>query len=150
MNKRTTAMKTLKDNQGAVLVEFVIVLPLLLILLFASIEFGVLFYNQAMITNASREGARTGIVFRPDPRVDPAQIQQVVTNYCSDHVITFGTPNDCEVELPGTLPTASGESLPVRVTYNYGFLLLPNLDFFGVMGIPTTIVLDAETVMRLE
>ena len=146
-------MKTLKDNQGAVLIEFVIVLPLLLILLFASIEFGVLFYNQAMITNASREGARSGIVYRTgDPRIDWAtHVEQVVDNYCADNLITFGAPSSCVTYQPaGGVPTTTGESLAVRVTYDYGFLVLPNLDFFGAMGIPTTIELDAETVMRLE
>ena len=48
----------LRHNQkGAALIEFAIVLPLLLLLVFGAIEFGLLFYNKQVITNASREGA---------------------------------------------------------------------------------------------
>ena len=43
--------------------EFAIVMPLLFVILFGIIEFGILLYDKAMITNASREGARAGIVF---------------------------------------------------------------------------------------
>jgi Flp pilus assembly protein TadG len=32
-------------------------------LLFGIIEFGIILYDKAMITNASREGARAGIVY---------------------------------------------------------------------------------------
>ena len=48
----------INNQNGAALVEFAIVLPLLLILIFGIIEFGVMFYDKAMITNATREGAR--------------------------------------------------------------------------------------------
>ena len=53
-----------KRQEGASAVEFAIILPLLLILVFGIIEFSILFYDKAMITNASREGARVGIVYR--------------------------------------------------------------------------------------
>jgi hypothetical protein len=56
----------MKNNRGVAIVEFAIVLPLLAILLFGIIEFGFIIYNKAMITNASREGARIGIVYRID------------------------------------------------------------------------------------
>ena len=54
-------MKT-KRQSGQALVELALVLPLLLILAFGIVEFGLLMYNKAVITNASREGARVGIV----------------------------------------------------------------------------------------
>ena len=55
------------NQKGAAIVEFAIILPLLLLLIFGMIEFSLLMYNKAMITNASREGARRGIVYRVDP-----------------------------------------------------------------------------------
>jgi len=58
---RTGDMKT-KRQSGQALVELALVLPLLLILAFGIVEFGLLMYNKAVITNASREGARVGIV----------------------------------------------------------------------------------------
>ena len=53
----------IRDEHGGSLVEFAIVMPLLFVILFGIIEFGILLYDKAMITNASREGARAGIVF---------------------------------------------------------------------------------------
>ena len=51
------------NQSGASAIEFAFLLPVLLLFLFGIIEFSVLFYNKAMITNASREGARAGINF---------------------------------------------------------------------------------------
>ena len=55
--------KQISNANGAAAVEFAIVVPLLLLLLFGIIEFSLLLYNKAMLTNASREGARFGIVY---------------------------------------------------------------------------------------
>ena len=53
----------LRHNQkGAALLEFAIILPFLLVLVFGMIEFGLIAYNKQVITNASREGARWAIV----------------------------------------------------------------------------------------
>ena len=57
-------MRNFKDKspeRGAAVVEFAIVLPFLMLLLIGIIELGLLFYNQQVLTNASREGARSGI-----------------------------------------------------------------------------------------
>jgi Flp pilus assembly protein TadG len=54
-------MKTkmmIRDQNGGAAVEFAIILPLLIALLFGIVEFGLLLYNKQIITNASREGAR--------------------------------------------------------------------------------------------
>ena len=56
------------SQKGASLVEFALVLPLLMLILWGIIEFGLLLYNKQVITNASREGARAGIV-AANPRV---------------------------------------------------------------------------------
>ena len=47
-----------KKEEGQAMVEFALVLPLLLVLLFGIIDFGWLFYNKIDVNNASREGAR--------------------------------------------------------------------------------------------
>ena len=61
--------KTLSQS-GASAIEFALLLPVLLLFLFGIIEVSILFYNKAMITNASREGARVPVEtvqeFEPD------------------------------------------------------------------------------------
>ena len=54
----------LKDEQGQALTEFALVLPLLALLLFAIIQFGIVFNNYVTLTDATRAGARKGAVAR--------------------------------------------------------------------------------------
>lgn len=136
----------LRNQSGTSVVEFAIVLPLLLILIFGIVEFSILFYDKAMLTNASREGARAGIVFSV-PKITIPQIQSVVNNYCQSYLITFGsTPNLTTVVTPDPTTLVSGDPLTVTVTYNYSFLVLPNFITFLINPIP----LSAITVMRME
>lgn len=51
-----------RRDEGQDLVEYAIVLPLFLLLVFGVIEFGILFLQYNTITNAAREGARAGIL----------------------------------------------------------------------------------------
>lgn len=56
-------MKEINRQKGVAAVEFAIVAPLLFLLIFGIISYGIMLYNQALITNATRTGARAGIVF---------------------------------------------------------------------------------------
>jgi len=58
-------MRSLRKQQGAEVVEFAIASILLFLILFGIIELSVALFDKATLTNASREGARTGILFRP-------------------------------------------------------------------------------------
>jgi Flp pilus assembly protein TadG len=142
------------NQSGASAIEFALLLPLLLLILFGIIEFSILFYNKAMITNASREGARYGITFITAPGATQgthpteALIIAKVNDYLTDDaantmLITFGT------EIIGiTAPnanTGAGSDLTVTVTYDYDFLILPS--FADQLA---NFQLSAETVMRLE
>ena len=127
-----TFTQKLKEQAGASAVEFAIVLPLLLLFIFGIIEFSLMFYDKAVITNASREGARAGILFHAgtaaDPRPSVSDITAVVDSYSKDRLITFGT--DTVMLDPGNLPTpcsTSGDMLTVTVKYNYDFLIVPDL-----------------------
>jgi Flp pilus assembly protein TadG len=116
--------------------------------MFASIEFGVAGYNKAMITNASREGARAGIRFdasQPANRVSDADIAQIAQNYCANNLITFGTPATPVVTI-ARAGNSPGDDLSVSVSYNYGFLVLQNL----IPGFNPTLNLDSVSVMRME
>lgn len=51
------------DEKGVSAVEFALLLPVLVLIIFVIIEGGLVLYNQQVITNASREGARVGILY---------------------------------------------------------------------------------------
>lgn len=154
--------KIFATQKGAAIVEFAIVLPLLLMLVFGIIEFGIMLYDKAEVTNASREGARTGIVYDYPNRVAVSKITTVVQNYLSGHMITFGTqPTISPIVKSGTTdasgnctPSANGicvnagDCLSVTVNYPYTFLALPNFVTSLVGQNPLT--LSATTIMRCE
>jgi hypothetical protein len=128
-------------ERGAVIVEFALLLPLLLFLLMGMTEFGLLFYNKQVLTNASREGARAGIA-----HLTENDIKDIVVNYSLARLITFGAgpnvdPDDVTVDGEmGAYP----EELTVTVSYGYTFLV-PELLGFG-----TSMQLNAETVMNMD
>ena len=133
----------MKRERGGAAIEFAIVFPLLVMLLFGIIEFSLILYDKAMITNASREGARAGIVAQL-VRVTDAEIKSVVDKYCKNYLITFGASTPVPVITRTGL--TFGDELSVQVTYTYGFLALPNF----VTGIVGPMNLTATTVMRME
>lgn len=134
-------------QNGAAAVEFAIVLPLLVIFVFGIIEFSIFFYNKAMITNASREGARAGIVF--DSNLSNANrvglVSDTVTSYCGTYLITFGASGTSPT-VDVSLGAGAGDPLTVSVDYHYDFLVLPNFIASLVGGLD----LSAVTVMRME
>jgi Flp pilus assembly protein TadG len=138
----------MKSQKGAAAIEFYFVLPVLLFLLFGIIEFSVLFYDKAVITNASREGARAGIVRAELAEISEPlseeDIQEVVDNYCAGRLITFGS-SEVATAVTGAGGN-SGDPLTVLVQYQYDFLVLPNF----VTSLAGAINLTAQTVMRME
>ena len=159
-------IRKITEENGAAAVEFAIVLPLLAVFLFGIIEFSLMFYDKAVITNASREGARRGILYSPAPRVDVTTIENTVIEYCQDYLVTFGPKQDpvVDVEVDVKLApdygtensnsscTQTDDELVVTVTYHYDFLIVPDMlaAFFsgGAFGPGSDI--QAVTRMRCE
>lgn len=135
-----------RDNKGAASVEFAIVAVLFLALVFGIIEFGILMFDKQVLTNASREGARAGVVMRV-PRVSDATIQSIVNQYAQEHMVSFGSSSTLTTIVRRELPPGSGSlfgsELEVEVTYPFNFLVLSN---FGL----GPKLLKAETRMRME
>lgn len=92
------------------MVEFALVLPLFIAILFGIITFGIMAYNQVVITNASREGARAGIV-------------SVVAG-----VTTSQTTSPCTRTASATPGTSTAGALATCVANSY---LINNLITFG-------------------
>ena len=63
--------KNIKSEKGASAVEFALILPILVILIFAIFQFGIAYNNYIALTHAAREGARLAAVnFDEDPGID--------------------------------------------------------------------------------
>ena len=63
MNRKSRTIELRSDN-GQALTEFALALPVLALLLFAVIQFGIVFNNYVTLTDATRAGARKGAVAR--------------------------------------------------------------------------------------
>jgi Flp pilus assembly protein TadG len=107
-----------KPQRGVAAVEFALVLPLLLVILFGIIDFGLMLYDKAMITNAAREGARAGIVLR-SPRLTKPEIEAVATDYCRTMLIRLAGSGECTATA--TLPASVTFAQPLQVTVNYQY-----------------------------
>jgi Flp pilus assembly protein TadG len=54
-----------RADRGVVAVEFALLLPLFLLIVMASIDFGYALFVKQVVTNAAREGARSGALIYP-------------------------------------------------------------------------------------
>lgn len=59
--------RSLRSEQGAAAVEFALVLPLLILLVFGIVEFGRGYNAKVTLTHAAREGARALAIGEGDP-----------------------------------------------------------------------------------
>lgn len=146
-----------RKQAGTELVEFAITALLLFVLLFGIIEFSVVLFDKATITNASREGARTGILFRDGTRTvgsladEDGIIEAAVSDYAADYLISLGGPAELDIDIQRTDRDGDGEfndgdELTVTVRYPYDFLILPKL----ATSVAGDMTLSATSVMRAE
>jgi Flp pilus assembly protein TadG len=136
--------KKLRSESGASAVEFALLLPVLMLILFGIIEFGLALYQQAILTNASREGARLGIV-QSSPPIALAAVDTRIDTYLTAAGITPGTVSRTITGVPGSVT-----GVPVIVTLNRPYPFFVSLN--GLTGgvVPSSITLTATTVMSHE
>ena len=128
------------NEHGTAAVEFALLLPLLVLLLFGIVEFGLALYRQQVLATASREGARVGIR-QTVPRPTAGDIQRVARNVLTQ----AGVPGAALVVVNGA-GAASGTDLSVTVQTPYQFFVLPNT----VPGLRGPVILRSQTVMKHE
>ena len=132
-------------EKGVSSVEFVLILPLLLFIIFIIIEFSMVMFDKAVITNASREGARRGILAAP--RTSETEIVRTVEIYTASNLISFGSSRSCDYHNGvGNLRHHRRTTSPYRSPIRYTFFVLPN--FAGTL--PQHITLTGVSVMRCE
>lgn len=105
-----------RTSRGGAAVEFAIVLPLLLLIIFSTIEFSLALYDKAVITNAAREAARAGVVVRTT-RLTNAQIEAKALSYAADRLVSFGSGAPTVAVNNGG--GVSGANLTVTVNYTF-------------------------------
>jgi len=131
-----------QNERGAAAVEFALLLPVLLTILYGIIEFGMIMYGREVVTNASREGARAGII-QVSPKPTSGQITTIATNYLTGTGINPSQVTITVTGAGGARPTL----LPVPGPYNVPWLFP---DIPTVLGLPSPLPISMTTTMRNE
>jgi Flp pilus assembly protein TadG len=117
--------KTRKNEQGQTMTELALVLPILVVLLFGIIQFGITFNNYVTLTDAVRAGARKAAVSRNSS--DPA-------GACRTQVLNSAGSLDTSVlddNLSCSSTWAAGSDVTVYADYPYDITLLGWAVFSG-------------------
>jgi len=132
---------------GQSLVEFSLILPMFLVLLFGLVDFGRAFYTWLLVTNAAREGARVAAVQSPDSAVDG----RIYDSFCSSF------PTDCSLDA-GKLTISKtniqgprGSAVEINLSYDFEFVtpIGAMLQLIGGDGLDSPTI-SAHSSMRLE
>ena len=151
--RRPRLGRRIRSERGAELIEFGLTLPLLLLLVLGIIEFGFLFQEYEVVTNAAREGARLGSLI-PSAGYSRAEAEA----RARDYLLAGGLkPAQIPMATPTVVPsqiaiTGTGKCIPVvtaTVSYEHPVPFVSGiLRYFGRNQ--GTITLRGFAVMRTE
>jgi Flp pilus assembly protein TadG len=121
---------SLRNQQGQAMTEFALVLPILALLLFGVIQFGIVFNNYITLTDATRAGARKATASRR--AVDQQGTCVAAVRASANNLIQSRLTPTCESTwLPG-------EDVRVTATYPYSISLLGLFSKAGNLTSTTT------------
>jgi Flp pilus assembly protein TadG len=141
VDRKRELVSIARRNRGQSVVEFALILPLLLVLVFGITEFGRAWMTVNILASAAREGCRLAVVTAPDVSAVTAR----VTTVCSSAGVV-------PTSIVCVGPLANDPDRKVTVTVRADFQIIPGtiLEYFGGDGLSGTIPLRAESVMRHE
>jgi Flp pilus assembly protein TadG len=146
------AKRGLRSEQGAIAVEFALLLPVFLLLVFGILDFGHAWYMKQMVSNASREGARYGTRYTTDTAgihlIPSAFDPSIATWITSKYTSLLPANADLQVTPGGTGYTSgtAGADLSVAVTATKHWWVVGNL----VPGLGASKTLSSTTWMKVE
>jgi Flp pilus assembly protein TadG len=123
---------------GAEIVEFLITLPVILILLAIIFDFGVAFSDQTILANATRAVVREVVQGASD-----AQAQQLA-DQITPSLLSHSPPDPLPAVTINRTGTDPGDMASVSITHEFDFFLLPHF-----LGAITDIDLTATSAMRM-
>lgn len=152
--RRTRSRTRPRDERGAIAVEFALIMPVLLMLVFGILEFGFMINRDMVVGNASRDGARTASL-----NGTYAEIQSTIASELSASGIPSAAPQttisiDCRKPAGAPCNATSGnytaQAVPgstaiIKVTYQHT-LITPFIS--SILG--SAVTLEQKTEMRVE
>jgi Flp pilus assembly protein TadG len=131
-------MERFRVHKGQAIVEFIIALPILLLLITGAFDLGQVYYTKTVLTNAAREGAYY-ISYHPGD--DATMINTAIHNEAYEAGISIG-PGDWTT-VPACC-SAFPKGLPVVVTVSKPV----NLNIFKYFAGPLTISSSATMLVQ--
>jgi Flp pilus assembly protein TadG len=142
----------LRGERGSIAVEFAILAPLFLLLVFGIIDFGHALYMQQMVSNGSREGARYGTRYTTSVagiHLAPNALSPSIASYVSSQYSSL-LPDNANLQVTpggaGFTSGAAGDDLNVTVTATKHWWVLGSL----IPGLGTTKNINVTTCMKVE
>lgn len=132
--------KLTSRQKGVAMIETALTLPLILLVLFGIFNFGFALYNKAVITNASREAARAGIVYTENVDDIEGYAESIASDYCVGRLINFGGDNTCDA----TAQLDVDNNLVVTVSFDFNSIA------GGLVGLAKTMSMSSVTTMKSE
>jgi Flp pilus assembly protein TadG len=117
-------------KKGAAAVEFALILPLFLTLLFCTLDYGWMFFQQLAITSAAREGARAGALA---PEGSTNTEVRTLVGASVNSFLTANTIPLVDATTTTTITAASG-STPATVSVKVELVFRP---IVGVFFLPS-------------
>jgi len=142
-------------EKGQALVEFTLLVPIFLLLLFAIVDFGMGFYSWITVTNAAREGARLGAVHAPLNVASSPCFGKVSSAVCIEDRVREASSELDPTKMNVTVSNATGnpgESVVVKVDFDYDLItpLAGLVQFMSGDTFGPTLNLSSTADMRLE
>lgn len=136
-------------SDGVASVELSLILPLFLSLIFVMVEASVAFYDKAILTHASREAARLGVLSRTST-MPLGDVESYAVSISQSRLLSLSGkttgPTPSATATSGNSPISGAPVLTVTVTYPYEGLVLGPL----LSALSRSITLSATTVMHYE
>ena len=126
--------KRRNTDRGQAVVEFAVILPVLLLILFAILQFGVVFNNYIQVTAAAREGARKAAVSRS---LGTSAAETAATSAAKGAAPGLNQSN-ITVSFPNSPTFAQGTDVQVQVTYPYAISIIGLVVASGNLSSSTT------------
>ena len=113
-------LRKTREENGQALVEFALVAPLLFLILFGIVQFGIAFKNSIALTDAVRTGARQAAVSRTVANPVAATDSAVIG--AANDLDSSTLSSRVQMSVPGGW--AAGSSVTVSATYPYSINIL--------------------------